>query len=117
KAADAQFLDRRQELEWKSVLHPILGDHGRDPGFHERADSLDDRELLGRQGLAQFVEVRIRRRQWFRVLSAFCCGWHFRVLILGRVESVFSCLSHAESASAMPSGGLGQKAKVNWHCC
>src|SRR5215471_249499 len=67
EAAELQFLDGRQQLEWESVLGPILVDDGRDFGVHEGAHPFEDRKLIGAQGLGEVVEVAVRRRQRLRL--------------------------------------------------
>ena len=65
--ADVQLLERRQQLERKRVLDPVLVDDRRDLRLHERAHLLHDRQFLGGQVLSELVEVAVRRRQWLSV--------------------------------------------------
>src|SRR6266480_4750300 len=63
QATDAELAELRQQLEGERILGPLLRDHGCDLVLHERAHLLQERELLGVQGLRDLVEVGVRRRE------------------------------------------------------
>jgi len=70
-AAQVQLLERGKQLERESVVGPVLRGDRRDLAFHERADLLHDRQLLGRQGLRELIEVTVGRRQRLSLGSSF----------------------------------------------
>src|SRR5208282_2509124 len=99
KPANAQLLHRRQQLEGKGVVHPVLRDDGRDLGLDERAHPLHRRELFSAQSFIDLVEVAVRRRQrlWLRFLHA--C-WCIRLLRLSfRSCCCFARRCHLHSSS------------------
>src|SRR5439155_12450706 len=62
-AADAEFLDRRQQFKRKRVLDPVLRDDRGDLCFHESAHLFHNGQFLCRQSLSELVKVTVRRRQ------------------------------------------------------
>src|SRR5262249_16260488 len=73
-AGEAQLLEGGQQLERESVFDPILVDDGRDLGLHEGAHLLENRQLIGAQGLREAIEVAVRRRQRLRLPIPGGCG-------------------------------------------
>src|SRR3954454_13608849 len=61
-AADVQLLERRQQLEGKGVLLPVLPDNGRNFGVGDPAYPLEDFLLLRAQRCSEIVEVAVRGR-------------------------------------------------------
>src|SRR5262249_21893008 len=60
---DAQLLERREQLERKRVLDPVLVDDWLDLRLHVFAYFLDDRHFLGGQIRGEFIEVDVGGRQ------------------------------------------------------
>src|SRR5262249_17596525 len=77
---DVQVADVRDQLERKRILGPVLVDDGSDLGRAELAHLLQDRELLGAEGLVELVEITVRRRQrlWLDLLCCDHSGFSFR---------------------------------------
>jgi hypothetical protein len=62
ETADAELLERRQQLERKRVIRPVLVDDRLDLGVHIRPHLLHDGELIGVQKLDELIEVAVRHR-------------------------------------------------------
>ena len=68
----AQFLERRQQLERKRIVGPVLVDDRLDLGLHVGAHLLDDRLFLGGQDVRELVEVAVRRGELLRRFLDWC---------------------------------------------
>jgi hypothetical protein len=60
QAADWQLLERRQQLEGKRIVGPILVDDRLDFALHVRPHLLNDCDLVGGQNLDEPIEVAVR---------------------------------------------------------
>src|SRR5262249_62338253 len=69
-------LPGRKTFTRTGVFPPFLRDNGPALRLDDRAHLFHNRQFLGRQGLGEFVEVTIRRRQWLRLLNFFACSCH-----------------------------------------
>jgi len=83
KAAEAQFLERRQQFEWKRVVGPILVDDRLDLGLHIGPHLMDERSLLRGEKVDQLIEIAIgyRHRFWCSGLVCCGCGGHLGLLL------------------------------------
>ena len=59
EAADIQFLECRQQLEWKSILCPVFIDNGIDLFLHERTNLFQEHVLFGVERLTELVEIAV----------------------------------------------------------
>jgi len=82
--ADADFLERRQQLERKRVIGPVLVDDRLDLGLHIGPHLCDDRFLLGCEQFDQLIEVAVRYGHRLRRGGLACCscGGHLALLML-----------------------------------
>ena len=121
QAADAQLLERRQQLERKRIVGPVLVDDRLDLGLHVGAHLLDDRLFLGGQDVRELVEVAVRRGNWLRRFLRRCdrcsdrccrCCCHCQVtsFILEPVQSVCRRVFEPQSRSSP----IDRSSAVTW---
>src|SRR4029077_16877712 len=72
--ADTELLERRQQLERKRVIGPVLVDDRLNLGLHIGPHFCDDRFLLGGEKLDQLIEVGVRYGDRLRRGGLVCCG-------------------------------------------
>src|ERR1700736_2633295 len=77
QATELQLLERRQKLEWKRIVRPVLVDDRLDSGVHVGAHLLDQPHFLGGQDLRELVEIAVRRGKRLR-LPSFRLRWSRR---------------------------------------
>jgi hypothetical protein len=82
--ADAELLERRQQLERKRVIGPVLVDDRLDLGPHICPHFFHDRFLHGIEKLDQLVEVGVRDGDRLVCGGLACCGCggHLELLLL-----------------------------------
>ena len=117
QAAEAQLLERRQQLERKRIVGPVLVDDRLDLGLHVRAHLLDDRLFLGGQDVHELVEVAVRRGELLRCFLHWCrcrrdgcrhccCRCHVTAPLVPRQVSLFSRMtSYDPAVRAIPRTG------------
>ena len=75
--ADAELLERGQQLEWKRIVGPILVDDRLDVGFQIGPNLFHQRHFVGGQNLRELIEVAVRdghRLRGIGLAGCGCCG-------------------------------------------